>query len=266
MKISVVIPMYNSEHSIQKSLESVVQQSLQVPMEIHVINDGSTDKGAEVVKDYIDRHDDSRITIQYYHQENKGVSSARNVGLENSVGEYIALLDSDDVWDPNKLARQMEVLERHPEIDFLGCARNGETTSIFGKKINALHQVKLNELFIKMYPQTSTAVFKRKLFDKLGGYDESLRFAEDGDLWIRYCANSNFYYLPESLVYTGNGKPHFGHSGISGNLKAMQIGNENVLKGAKQKGLISPFFYYTVYCYSKLKYMRRVLLTQARKL
>ena len=264
MMVSVVIPMYNSEDTIKNAIDSVMNQSTQVSIEIHITNDGSTDGGDQVVRACINEYQHSPIPIYYYEQENKGVSVARNVGLQNAKGTYIAMLDADDVWSATKLARQLEVFKQHPEIDFLGCARNGEATRILGKKIDTLHRVTVKELFIKMYPQTSTAVFKRVLFEQLGGYDEELRYGEDSDFWVRYCAHSNFYYLPESLVYTGNGKPHFGYSGISANLKAMQIGCEKVLKDAKNQGLISSTFYHGVYWYSKLKYLRRILLTKAR--
>lgn len=265
MKISIVIPMYNAELSIRKCLQSVVDQTYQAQMEVIIVNDGSTDKGVQHVNAFIKQNHDPRFHFRYFSQSNKGVSKARNVGLENATGEFIAMLDSDDEWYPTKLERQMEVFENFPEIDFLGTSRNGETLNILGKKITSLHRATVNELFIKMYPQTSTVVFKRSLFERLGGYDESLRFAEDGDFWIRYCAASIFCYLPESLVFTGNGKPHFGHSGISGHLKEMQIGNEFVLKDAKNKGMISPSFYYAIYVYGKLKYLRRLLITKTRK-
>lgn len=265
MKISVVIPMYNAETSIQRCLQSVLDQTYSGPMEVILVNDGSEDNGEAVAQAFIKQCNDPRFSFRYFSQHNQGVSKARNVGMENSVGEYIALLDSDDEWDAQKLERQIEVLNQHPAIDFLGTSRNGETLRILGKKIDRLHRATVNELFITMYPQTSTAIFKRSLFERLGGYDESLRFAEDGDFWIRYCAASHFYYLPESLVFTGNGKPHFGHSGISGHLKEMQVGNEFVLLEAKKKGLISPSFYYAMYVFGKLKYIRRLILTKTRK-
>ncbi|MHC0443545.1 glycosyltransferase family 2 protein, partial [Flavobacterium sp. 3-210] len=89
-----------------------------------------------------------------------GVSSARNLGLKNATGFYIALLDSDDEWLPNKLERQMQILKNNSEIDFLGCSRNGEQLNIFGRVIKRLHKANIKELLVKMFPQTSTAVFK----------------------------------------------------------------------------------------------------------
>jgi glycosyltransferase involved in cell wall biosynthesis len=256
--------MYNAETSIKRCLKSVINQSFPEQMEILVIDDGSSDKSAVLVKEFMEEFTDQRFRISLFTQKNKGVSSARNVGLKNAKGYYIALLDSDDEWHPNKLERQMEVLSNNKHSDFLGCARDKESIWVLGKKINKLHKVSVKELVVKMYPQTSTVIFKRSLFRRLGGYDENLRYAEDGDFWIRYCANSNFYYLPEPLVSTGNGKPYFGHSGISGNLQAMQQGNEKVLKDTKDQGLISTSYYYFAYVYSKLKYIRRILLTKAR--
>ncbi|WP_214228856.1 glycosyltransferase [Pedobacter sp. B4-66] len=259
--ISVIIPMYNAAYTIEETLYSVINQTNKV-FEIIIVDDGSVDNSLEIVKKLAFLHTGQNIKI--IEKGNGGVSSARNAGMQIAKGDLFALLDSDDVWLPNKLEKQLTILRDHSTIDFLGCSRNNEALKIIFKKIETLHKASVTELLIKMYPQTSTAIFKRELYEQLGGYNETLTHAEDGNLWIRYCANSNFYYLPESLVITGGGKPSFGHSGLSANLTAMQKGNEFTLKEARKAKLISFPVFSVLYIFAKLKYVRRLLITLTR--
>ena len=263
MEISVVIPMYNAENTIAKSLESVLNQTYKEKIEVLIVNDGSKDSSRMIVEKFIENNN-SEVIIKLINKENGGVSSARNLGLQNATGFYIALLDSDDEWLSNKLERQIEILKNNSEVDFLGCSRNDEQLSIFGKVIKTLHKANVKELLIKMFPQTSTAIFKRELYLNIGGYNENLTHAEDGELWIRFCAKANFYYLPESLVRTGGGKPSFGHSGLSANLEAMQRGNEFIFREARNNKLIGLNFFIFLMVYSKVKYLRRILITKFR--
>ncbi len=115
--ISVIIPLYNAENTILAALDSVKNQEGNFDFEILVINDGSTDKSAEKVQQFIDEN--PQLNIQLIHQENKGVSSARNAGLRLAKGEWIAFLDSDDVWLSHKTKVMMKVLTKNSEIDFL---------------------------------------------------------------------------------------------------------------------------------------------------
>jgi len=256
--------MYNAESSIQRCVSSVMNQTYTGNVELIIVNDGSTDRSKEIAEQIAAENKDLRFTFVIINQENGGVSKARNKGLSRSKGKLIALLDSDDEWLPQKLERQVQVMKDNTAIDFLGCSRNNEVLKILSKTIHTLHRATVNELLIKMYPQTSTAIFKRHLYEQIGGYNEQMTHAEDGELWIRFCANSNFYYLPESMVITGGGKPSFGHSGLSANLKAMQDGVDFMLKEARRKGLISVPFFLGIYAYSKMKYLRRLLITKIR--
>jgi glycosyltransferase involved in cell wall biosynthesis len=261
-EVSVVIPMYNSEDTIKRALLSVINQTYHDYLEIIVVNDGSKDNSVKIVEDFIIENPDADIRL--INQENGGVSKARNVGMRNAKGNFIALLDSDDEWVLDKIKCQMEVLKSMPSIDFLGCSRNNEELQILGRKITSLHKANIKELLIKMYPQTSTAIFKTDVYKKIGGYDEKMTHGEDGEFWIRICANSNFYYMPDSLVKTGDGKPSFGHSGLSANLKAMQKGNEIIINKALKQGLISYGFYTLLLLFYKVKYYRRILITKTR--
>ncbi|RYJ37852.1 Glycosyl transferase [Flavobacterium anhuiense] len=262
-KISIIIPMFNSEKTIHKCMTSILEQTYDGIMEVIVVNDGSTDKSKEIVEDFI-INNKSKISFNLINKSNEGVSSARNVGLMASSGGWIALLDSDDRWLPNKIENQIKILKENLNIDFLGCSRNNETLKILGKKINTLHKVNVKELLIKMYPQTSTVIFKRILFELYGGYNEKMTHAEDGELWVRYCANSSFYYSPQSLVVTGEGKPSFGHSGLSANLKKMHMGNMYILKQALINKLINVWSFLLFWFYYQIKYFRRIILTKIK--
>ena len=122
--ISVIIPLYNAENTILATLDSVKNQEGDFDFEIMVINDGSTDKSAEKVQQFIDEN--PQLNIQLIHQYNKGVSSARNAGLRLAKGEGIAFLDSDDVWLSHKTKVMMKVLTENSKIDFLASFRNNE--------------------------------------------------------------------------------------------------------------------------------------------
>ena len=121
--ISVIIPMYNSEKTILNALESVRTQTYKGDFEIIVVDDGSVDDSSALVKDYIQKY--PKLNIRLIHQENKGVSSARNTGLKNAKGEILTLLDSDDIWLPQKIERQLLYLQNEElNIDLLATRRS----------------------------------------------------------------------------------------------------------------------------------------------
>lgn len=262
MKLSIIIPAYNAEKTIINALDSVYnQQNINdLAFEVIVINDGSTDNTFEVASNYSEKV--NNLTV--YSKENGGVSSARNYAIEKAIGEWIAFLDSDDVWLDCKLDKQFKVIDEVKSIDFIGCARNNEKLTVLGHKIDELYKATVNDLLIKMFPQTSTALVKKSLLDKVGYYDETMTHAEDGDLWVRLCHEGDFYYLPDSLVTTGNGKNNFGDRGLSGDLEKMHLGTLKTLVKSRENKLISR----TMYCFYKifyeLKFLRRKLIVKVR--
>lgn len=264
--ISVVIPMYNSERTIERALNSVINQTYQGIIEIIIINDGSKDNSLKIVNKYKDNLKKENIDIVIINKENGGVSSARNIGLKKANGEYIALLDSDDEWLEKKLKIQMDVLKNNKYIDFLGCERNNELTRIPLKNKQKLFKVELRDLLIKMFPQTSTAIFKREILKDIGYYDEKQKYAEDGNYWLRICAKKNFYMLEESLVITGGGKPNFGFSGLSANLIEMHKGNIKNLEDMKELKYINFFEFNFFKIFYRLKHIRRKIIVKKRKI
>ncbi|MCB2357871.1 glycosyltransferase family 2 protein [Clostridium estertheticum] len=262
-KISVVIPMYNSEETIISTLNSIKNQTaFEQILEIIVINDGSTDDSLSFVKDYIAHNEEMKIII--IEKTNKGVSAARNTGMKVAKGEWIALIDSDDDWLPEKIEIQMKIIKEHPEIDFLGGDIDDRGLKILWKQINGLYKANVKDICLKMFPQTSVAIFKKNIFNKIGGYDENQSYAEDGNYFLKICTHYNYYHLPVAMVYYGGGKPGFGFSGLSANLKKMYEGNIKNIKELKNNSIISVRFYIFLRVFYWLKYIRRIVITKLR--
>lgn len=176
MSIAVVIPVYNGGEFIAAAIDSVLAQSVAVD-EIIVIDDGSTDNTAQVLKAYAD--------INYCYQANAGVSAARNKGIEIAQSDFIALLDQDDVFPVQKIAVSLQAFKHNPQLEVV----RGRWQYIFADESTA-------QEFSTYTPPTiascnflvGSALFKRQVFTKVGGFDESLTAAEDVDLWFRLAA------------------------------------------------------------------------------
>lgn len=259
--ISVVIPMYNSQDTIVSTLSSIKNQTaFNRILEILIINDGSTDDSLKVVKKYIENNQDMPIII--INKSNSGVSDARNTGMKLAKGDWIALLDSDDEWLPKKVEIQMKVIQNHPEIDFLGGDIDNRGLKILWRKINRLYKADVKDVCLKIFPQTSTAIFKKSIFEQIGGYDENQRYAEDSNYFLKICARYDYYHLPVQMVYYGGGKPGFGFSGLSANLKKMYVGNIKNIRELKRDSIISFKFYIFLRIFYWIKYIRRILITK----
>ncbi|WP_434979825.1 glycosyltransferase family 2 protein [Daejeonia sp. YH14] len=220
--ISVIIPLYNGENTIIAALESVRRQSsAEESFEIIVIDDGSTDCSGEVVEKYMLQHPEMDIII--IRQENKGVSAARNAGLKRASGDYIALLDADDEWLPEKTVRQLKYL-RNDDVDFLAARRNGLSINFPYKVKTHLAKITFQKQLIRNETHPSTVIFKARILQNTGYFDPEQRFAEDVQYWLRAVRNNKMFILDENLVIAGSGKRSFGVSGLSSNLYQMYLG------------------------------------------
>ena len=256
--ISVIIPVYNAEKSIEKSLISIKNQTWEGVFEIILVNDGSSDRSKTIIENYQQNHQDQNIIL--INQENRGVSKARNAAMKIAQGDYIALLDSDDEWLPEKTEKQMKFFENQ-NIDFITSLWNNENIT-FPYKLhppNKLVKITLKKLLFKITGQTSTAIFKRKIFENTGFFDENQNYSEDANYWMRISEKNQMYLLPEKLVIAGNGKKSFGFSGLSANLKEMEKGiQKNIWEMYQTKRINFPeyLFYFVI---SKLKFAIRPL-------
>jgi glycosyltransferase involved in cell wall biosynthesis len=264
--ISVVIPMYNRMNKIGRALDSVFAQTAVNKIgEIIVVDDGSTDDSVAVVQNYKASH--NSIDIVIITQSNHGPSYARNKGMSIAKYKYIAFLDSDDEWLPNKIFEQLKVFEAHTDADFVGGNENNNYMRILTKRIKNLYKAKLSDLCIKSFPVTPSVIMKKKIFDNIGGFDESMRHYEDCDYFQRICAAGyGYYYIPTQLVICDQGKNPFGESGLSANLKQAHIDSIISLKKLKESCSIGIVFYYFLRVFYFAKYMRRIILSQYQKI
>ena len=199
-RVSVIIPTYNRKDYVQEAIDSVLAQTF-TDYEIIVVDDGSTDGTGEVLQaKYGDR-------IRYVWQENQGESVARNRGIEMAQGEYIALLDSDDLWLPEKLEKQVAYLEAHPDVGMVFSQAwqiDAEGNRISDRKMN--HGVTPESLtlqalcFSNCIAVPSTAVLTASLLQTVGGFDPAIRYGEVYDLFLRVRLHAAISIVPEPLA------------------------------------------------------------------
>lgn len=197
--VSVIIPTYNRAHLIVEALESVFAQTY-ADFEVIVVDDGSTDDTEEILAPYRDR-------IRYIKQENAGVSAARNHGIFEAKGEYIAFLDSDDIWFPEKLEKQMRFFENHPNCSFL-CSDFLRGTSLSDNpqpqhsRFRSTSILRFEDFGEGNYVTTPSVLAKKAVFYKAGLFDSSIRVSEDYDLWIRIAHDFECWFDEEPLCFT----------------------------------------------------------------
>jgi glycosyltransferase involved in cell wall biosynthesis len=196
--ISVIVPTYNAERTILQTLSSVQQQSL-TDIEIIVINDGSTDRTVELLNTI----EDPRIKIFSY--ENGGLPVARNRGIARATGKYIAFIDADDLWTPDKLESQLAALKKHPEA---GVAYSW--TKFMDEKGETYHlstpiyfegDVFANLLVWNFIANGSNPLVRREAIEETGEFDATLRSAEDWDYWLRLARRWHFTVVPQAQVF-----------------------------------------------------------------
>lgn len=199
-RVSVVIPTYNRAQQTLRALESVWSQSLS-DYEVIVVDDGSTD-------DTVAELEKLGLRIRLIKQPNGGVSSARNRGIAESTGEFVAFLDSDDEWLPSKLATQIEFLEQQPDVGFIACLNtydieHGFTYSnSYTRDSHQSAQTQFVEFLTSPFPRNmSRFVVRRQLLVQHGGFDESIRGSEDWELCLRLLQYGHaFDFVEDGLV------------------------------------------------------------------
>lgn len=197
--VSVVIPTYNRGALLGEALESVLAQGSAIG-EIIVVDDGSTDDTPSVLAGYCGQHSIVRVV----RQPNSGESRARNAGIRLAVGEFVAFLDSDDAWLPEKLSRQLPLFD-DPRIGlaftaYYRCSEDKtELMSLSEWKID--WRFAIEQLLIGCCIDTSTVVVRREQLSRIGLFDEGLKVCEDWDLWLRFAtADVGIAYLPQPLT------------------------------------------------------------------
>lgn len=195
LNIAVVIPTYNRATLLMRALESVAQQSLK-PKEVIVVDDGSEDDTAELVKQRF-----PKVTL--LQQDNRGVSSARNLGIQSTSADWVALLDSDDEWHRDKLAKQVAAIKAEPDSSICHC---DEIWVRNGRRVNAMkkHAKQGGWIFNDCLPlcaiSPSAVLIKCTVFESIGLFDEELPACEDYDLWLRITSRMPVLYIDEPLL------------------------------------------------------------------
>jgi cellulose synthase/poly-beta-1,6-N-acetylglucosamine synthase-like glycosyltransferase len=227
-----VIPAYNVCAYLEETLLSLQHQSLQA-FEAIVVDDGSTDSTAEIVQQFCQR--DSRFRV--LTQPNRGLSSARNAGIRQAQADYIAMLDGDDRYEPDKLANHVNWLDGDPQIGVVYSASkiirdDGQVSwmSLSGKPIASDPLVAL--LCKNFIGHGSNAVFRKVLIQQVGEFDETLRSSEDIDFWLRVAATGQWQFQREPrALCCYRVRP----SGLSFNVAQMLRSHEQVIQSAYQR-------------------------------
>ncbi len=260
--VSVIIPVYNGEKYLRAAIDSALAQTYK-PVEVIVVNDGSTDNSLAVLEEYGSK-------IRVVDQQNKGQAVARNRGIAETRGEFIAFLDCDDLWDSEKTTAQAQVLQTHPDAVAVYCDHrvinsNGQVTGRSGATENPRWsgQILSHILQACCIISPSMVMVRRAAFDGAGGFDETQPFwTEDWDLWVRLAIEGPILYQLETLAsYRRHGKNASGclFEMAEGHLHALlnsiaprikQLKNDKVQESFKQA-------VYTTGCSAGWNHMRR---------
>ncbi|MDY6903909.1 MAG: glycosyltransferase [Thermodesulfobacteriota bacterium] len=197
--VSVIIPCYNRERYIQKTVDSVLQQTYP-NIEVIAVDDGCTDNTREI----LDRLREKVTVLEHPGRINKGQSAAINLGLRMAAGDYIAILDSDDLFLPDKIEKQVNYLEKRPEIGIVytngyGIDENDNRLYSFYDDNHSEPSNPEKVLMNCYFSLPSNALTRNVAFQTAGYFDESLRSAQDHDMAIRLCEVTQIGYLNECL-------------------------------------------------------------------
>ena len=198
--VSVIIPTFNRAWALKTAVDSVLAQTHD-EIEIIVIDDGSTDNTPDLLAGYGNQ-------IQVFVQKNRGVSAARNLGIKRSHGDFIALLDSDDAWTPDKISRQIDFFDQNP--DALVC----QTEEIWirnGRRVNpkVKHQKPSGMIFEPSLHlclvSPSAVMIRKKLFELKGGFNEDFPVCEDYDFWLRIAIDTPIFLIDKPCTIKHGG-------------------------------------------------------------
>lgn len=202
-KVSVIIPVFNSSRFLAKAIESVLAQTYQ-NFEIILVDDGSTDNSKEIILSFLTKFPDK---VSYLYQQNKGIAGARNTGLKNSSGVYIALLDADDRWLPTRLEESVIVLQNQPDIglvhsDIVIIDENDTIIESPTRETRYLSGSIFEHLFLRKANISAVSVlFRRSCIVDVELFDEDPRCmgCDDRDLWLRISEKYHIVYIDKIL-------------------------------------------------------------------
>lgn len=252
------MPTFNRLQQLPHAIDSVLQQTRPVD-ELVVVDDGSTDGTFEWLSERSAQT--SHLRIVTLQQKNAGPAVARNAGAKLASGELIAFLDDDDTWHPDKMQRQLAVLQENPEICLLGCA--ADTLKLSGE--SRLLVVGEWGLLVRNWFLTPGVLVRRDVLMACGGFPEDMRHCEDYALWLKIASRYKCAFLNEALVSCGHGKPSFGHSGLSADLKALHAGELDALARWRQERNPGMAMTMLAAMLARARHLRRRIVAAQRK-
>jgi glycosyltransferase involved in cell wall biosynthesis len=243
--VSAIIPVYKSARYVAEAMASVFDQTYQ-DWEMVLVDDGSPDNSSEIIAEQIRQHPDKRIT--YIRQENRGIAGARNTGIRNSSGKYLALLDADDKWAPRRLDEGVRVLDSHPEVGLVHsqAERIGPDGELRPRTMFPVHLPdQSGMIFEKLLLRKAniyalTTLFRRSCCDRVGMFDESkvLMGVDDRDLWTRIARYHQVAYIETPLAYW-----RIHENNYSGDNDRMMRARVAMLDGFRKQRAIPPVLY-----------------------
>ncbi|BAL93775.1 glycosyltransferase family 2 protein [Rubrivivax gelatinosus] len=226
--VSVVIPAYNAEAHLEECLESVLAQRGAFRMEVVVVDDGSKDRSAEIAQ--------AHAGVRCIVQANQGPSAARNTGIREAAGDFVAFLDADDLWPPGKLDRQLTVLARLPSCSMVaGDCRQFDRNGRRARTEFADHGLGDGEQIADAYARlldhnfvtTGSVVARRESLVEAGGFAEDLRLVEDLDLWLRLARRSGVAWCADECLWRRRHEHNISLDGEAVGLAFLQVLNRH---------------------------------------
>lgn len=259
-KVSVVIPTYNRAEFLRSAISSVLKQTYK-DFEIIVVDDASSDHTSKVVNGF------NCEGMRYIrHRSNKGEAQARNTGMLNASGDYIAFLDDDDEWLPEKLAAQVRILDNSPEE--LGLVYSGyfildvNSRKALGQR-NPSKRGYIYESILRgnLIGSPSTVVLRRKCLDKVGMFDQNISYGLDHDLWIRISRYYRFEYVDKPLV-----KYHIHPSRLSTNPEIKAKGIVDMINKYGKRVILENRYYRNSFLSIGIEFCEKGSMVEGRKM
>ena len=251
--IVLCLVFYNCAKTIVPAIESVLKQTrIDLIEEILVINDGSTDDTEAVLQRFLKQS--HAVPIRFFSQTNHGVSATRNFGIRRAVAPWIALLDADDMWRPEKIERQYEAILSEPKIKLLGTKY---PLKILLRKKTGLVKISTVDMCLRSIFIPTSVVFDKECALKLKLFNESLQYSKDLNFFLKFLTLDGCYVPAEDLVRNDCWKAFSGETGLSSHLKEMNKGRNDSLKEICSMGLISVPFLRFLLVFNEFKYWRK---------
>ena len=206
-KVSIIMPVYNMQRFIGQAIESVIVQSF-LDYELIIVDDGSVDGSKTIIDGFIDKYG-ATVSILYHYQQNQGLACARNTAINISIGEFIALLDPDDIWTSDRLQKGVDILDRYSDVGLVHANivfidEHGAQVGVPQRNAPILSGDLFETLlFRKGNISCPTVLFRRECLEKAGLFDENLTYlgCEDRDLWLRISRHYKIKYIEKELAY-----------------------------------------------------------------